>query len=294
MTFYYFIRLRDDSVKKINKKYIYLILTYIFIMFFCTFLDTNVVKIISKYFSNETFKNEIMIIYNNFNFISCLFEIVVDIIKNYEWNFDYIIIWSTNIFQISLPFLAIFGFFNYKNCKNNDKLSFKKLAKKDSIKAAICVFIAYLIFFLLIIIICQGKHSTYITRQFLSDILGDKFYFNHIYLYYLIDGFIKYFIMSYIYIYSGSLLSYTFNDIINNKNVLCYYFIIIYFFLSIVSTILVYIIGDMAIYSGPHSIMIAGTFLNISSLIMFAVNLLPLIISCILFYKKGRKEINEI
>lgn len=252
-------------------------------MFICAILNTNIIKVIYEYASNETFKNDMMSTYSNFNFTSCFFEVMIDTLKNYEWNFDYIIIWATNIFQISLPFLAIFGYMNNKYFYKSDKNKFKMFAKKESFKMSVSIFSAYLFFFILIIIICKGRLSTYITREFLIDIFGEKFYFNHTYLYYLIDGFIKYFIMSYIYVYSGSLLSYAFNGIKKN----CYYFIIIYFSLSIVSTLLEYLIGDIAIYLGPHSIMIAGSFLKISSVTMIIVNLLPLIISSILFHRKN-------
>jgi len=273
---------------KENKKYEFIFLIYIFLMFICIIFDSNILYIIYKYISDMEYRNNIMDFYNVYDFMKCLIKFLFDTISNLEWHFDYIVIWGTNIFQISLPFLAVVGFSKFKT-KYTKKI--KRDAIIEAIKISTATFLAYLLFFTIVIIICKGKCSTYITREFLIDIFGKSFYFEHIYLYYIIDGFIRFFFMSFIYAYSGGLLSLSYNKKSEIKNLVCYYFITIYFALSIISTILIYTIGNAAIYFGPQTIMIAGTYFNINSILIIAINLIPLVICLTIFHiRKGNHE----
>lgn len=269
------------------KKYIVLSLVYLLIMIICMFLETNILTLLFHFFSNNTYRDKIMNIYNDYNLIACFIKLIYNLFSNFEWSIDYIIIWSTNIFQFSLPFVAILGFLWEEESKKSHNMM---ISIKCATKMASSTFIAYIIFYLLVIIICRGHFSTYISRSFLCDIFGKSFYYNHAYVYYLIDGFVKFFLMTFIYSYCGSLMSVSLNN--ESKIYFCYYLPIIYFCFSIISTLLVYVIGDISMYLSPLTIMIAGSYFNISTPIIILVNFIPALICSLIYHMKMSKLIN--
>lgn len=256
-----------------------------FLMIISAVYEIGIFDSIYNYIIDVKFREKTMNLYNNYNYIDCLLRTVLEKWNDFEWNFDYIIIWSTNIFQIVLPFFTILGSVLWTQQK-------KEINKRDiyvaSLKMSASIFLAYAVFYILIIIICHGNYSDYITRELFLDLLGDSFYSDHIYLYYFLDGVVRFLFAPFIYISSGMYLSASFK----NKIWLHYYVVILYFYLSMISILLSYIIDSTFIYLNPMSIILFGSYTYVSTPLLLLVNIIPLKVSQYIYTKKQVKYEN--
>ena len=184
-----------------------------------------------------------------------------------------------------LPFFAILGSI-IKN-KNEYNIDLKNIMT-NSIKLSFSVFLAYFLFYCIVIMICGGSYGTYISREIFLDILGRDFYSNHVYMYYLIDGLVRFLFAPFVYISGGMMLSECFR-----KRIWFYFSIIAFYFeLSMISTFLTNSISNNFIYINPSSIIISGNYTNISTPLIILFNLFFLITILLIYVKKigGKKS----
>lgn len=262
----------------------FFLITFILMFVFLIF-ETGLLNAGYNFITNLEYQGNIVKFYQKPYFES-LFLLMKDWWMNYERNFDSVMIWTTNCFQLLLPFFGIFVAIIYK----------KRITQKDqkqivkfSFKLAISTFLAYVLFYIFVLNFCNMYFSDYITRELFLDILGESFYYEHIYFYYILEGSIRFLLVPFIYSASCIFLSY----VVKNE-IYCYYYITIaYFFLSTFGSILTYIFGDIFLYLMPNAIMISGGYENISTVMLITSNLLLFLI-CLKLFKRGEKTCEKI
>lgn len=267
-----------DFMKK--NTYIYLFFSILGILFLSLLFETGIFYAAYRYVFGENYRKEIMNIYPN-SHLKNLFLLMRDWWINFEWKFDYIMIWSTNIFQLILPIFSVGGSILYFVKKREENM---KSIFSFSLKVSLPIFFAYFVFSNFIFFITNGNCTNYITRTLFLDLFGQEFYRYHIYLYYLMNGGICFLFIPFIYIVSGIFIS----SLFKNKIQVYYYFIILYLFLTINAGTLIDLFGDQFLYLDPSSILLAGSYESVSTPLLLCLNLI-ILNSSIYFYRKRRK-----
>jgi hypothetical protein len=255
--------------------------------------ETNVFAIIKNFVLDEKFRKNFSLAESNVYIDLNLFQVIHRVLSAYTWNFDYSIIWGTNFFQLLIPCLAAIAgllFYNDLNSiykfsiyrtKNYKSFIIKEIFNK-SIKLATSVFFAYLVFYIITFIVTGGSLNPTITRELLLDILGKDFYYSYTYLYYLLDGIVRFLIIPFIY----SFFSCSISLIVKNQKQVLFAPNFYYFGLTLFAVFLGYLVGNSSIYFSPTTIMISGQYYNVNTLLLSLINLLPLLISFIILKRK--------
>lgn len=290
-----------NIIKKINSgdNLIYLIIFVNCLIFMLVFAinETNIFIILKNYLLDTDFRDNYWIVeggkYVGFNPL----KVIINVLGEYNWKFDYIIIWGTNFFQTLIPiFASIAGFLFYRDfhsiykniiyrIKNYRSFIVKEISVK-SLKISLSIFSAYISFFLIILIITKGELNNTITRELFLDILGKEFYSDHTYLYYLLDGFVRFFLIPFIY----SFFSCSISMFLKTKKQVLFAPILYYFGLSVVAVFTGYLIGHLSIYINPITIMISGSYNDINTYYLTFINILPILISVIVL-KRNFKNV---
>lgn len=275
-------------MKKLNNNKIYIVI-FIFclaIMLISMLSETNIFYIIKEYISSNEYREN----YANNADIPIDFDInLMNIIKfnlsNYHWTYDYILIWGTNIFQLLLPVLASISavlFYTKNQSINklviNKKRSYKSFIFKEaficSLKTSISIFLAYIIFYIIAVMISDGALNKSINRSFLSDILGTEFYYKYTQIYYLLDGFIRLFLIPLVYSFFACSMSLFCK---NYKQVFLLP-IILYFGLVLIS-LSIRNITKIGMYISPLLVMVPNEYFNINSYCTFIMPLFAILTS---------------
>ena len=266
-----------------RKVYIYLFLFILGIFFLSLLFETGIFYAAYRYVFGENYRNEIMKIYH-YSHLKNIFLLMRDWWMNFEWKFDYILVWSTNIFQLLFPIFSIIGSILYFSKKRDENV---KSIFSFSLKLSLTIFCAYFVFFLFIFLITNGNCTNYITRTLFLDLLGQSFYNNHIYLYYLMNGIICFLFVPFIYIASGILVS----SLFKNKIQVYTYFILIYLFITINTGTLIDLFGAQFLYLDPSSILLSGSYESVSTPFLLFLNVI--ILSGSLYFYKRKKIVYE-
>ncbi len=266
-----------------KKAYIYLFLSILSIFFLSLLFEAGIFYAAYRYVFGENYRNEIMKIYH-YSHLENIFLLMRDWWMNFEWKFDYIMVWSTNIFQLLFPLFSIIGSILYFSKKRDENV---KSILIFSLKLSFPIFFAYFVFFIFIFFITDGNCTNYITRTLFLDLLGQSFYNNHIYLYYFMNGSICFLFIPFIYIASGIFIS----SLFKNKIQVYYYFIILYLFLTINTGTLIDLFGDQFLYLDPSSILLAGSYQSVSTPFLLFLNVM--ILSSSLYFYKRKKSVYE-
>lgn len=261
--------------KILFNKYFLITLITLIIMLCCFIHETNIISITHNFVVSSEYQNEVRNLYGN-DLIICYFNLILNIIKMN--GFDYLIIWSTNIFQLLIPFYVILSL---HFIKSNSKIKFIVF---ESFKYSLCILVSFLSFYIFILLITNGKVSNYINRELFADLLGTDFYKNNIYLYYLIDGIIKFLIVPFMYILNANLIKLT----VDNIDKYCFYIIYFYFGLSLLALFLEKFIGNIFMYMNPMVFMASGSYSNISTIALFMSLIMFNLISYIIYFIRRR------
>lgn len=264
-----------------RKKYIFLFVVMLFFFFLCLILDTNALQACYHYLTNNTYRKQILFSYQTSSF-SSFFLLFKDWILNYDWKFDSIMVWATNMFQLIVPVLAIFCCIIYSEKINN---ATKKGIYIYSLKIALLVFLSYITFYFLILFFTGGELGNTVTREVFLDILGKSFYQKYVYIYYLLEGFVKIFISTFIYVSLCIFFFYLFS----NKVLYYYYFLLSYSFMCIFTGICERQIHEVFLYFNPTTLMATGSYENISTILTLGIPFTFLKISSI-FFERGVKK----
>lgn len=154
------------------------------------------------------------------------------------------------------------------------------------------VYTGFFIFFLILYLICNNTFAldlnnvNQIPKSFLLDVFGYGFYSNNVYCYYLLEGFIKFFLMIFIYSFFAQAIV-LIN--INLKSVIVTP-VLFYYILTVISFVLVGLGYSFFIYLNPSTI-IANSDYKLNSILLLILSLLPFYISIItLIWKKYHVE----
>ena len=261
--------------------------------------DTSLFYNIFKFITDKNFRTNYTLAESNIRYDISLFGVITEILTDYEWTYDVMNIWALNIFQILLPiFSALACLYYYQKRNTIYKFAiyksdnyFKSLIKyitSDSLKMSISAFIGYLIFLLLSLVISNGNINYTISRTFLLDILGSNFYTEYPVIYYLLSGFIKLFLVNFIYIMFSLSIVELF-AIKNNKLAFLNPFIW-YYTMVLIASILSNNINENFVYLSPALIMISDSYNNINTLKIFLLPIIFFLLSVNCLRKAGKKN----
>lgn len=180
---------------------------------------------------------------------------------------DATIIFSTIYFQLLLPIISsLAGYFFYQKYNSIYKMilyragTFRDNVIKsihiESFKIALSIFTAYLILLFFVSISPINNSVIEGSRTFLLDYLGVNFFIHHTLLYFLIEGFFRFFIYPYILAFFACSL------VLLNLNSKAVYItpILYYYGLSLLMHSLSFVFGQITIYLNPTTIMSSGDY----------------------------------
>lgn len=257
-------------------KYLRMSFVICLIFILCLLLDTNIMSNFYYYLTNSNYSTNVMMDYG-LGYFSTLIELLKNLFLNYEWYFDYILVWSGNIYQLLLPFVSVL--LTYIYFKDNSM----RTVFKYSINQSFFIFLGYLMFLIFVFLITGGKLSNYMSREFFLDILGDSFLTNHYVIYYFLDGMNKFFITTFLF----TIICINFASLFKEKYILYFYYIFLYFFLYYISQILEVLFSKIFIYLNPSLLLTSGAYENISTVLCY---LFPGILYFISYYLKRKKD----
>lgn len=275
------------------KLYFIVMTSCLAIFLICALENSSFFSIIFNYLSDSEFRENYTLAESNVKQNVSIFYVIKDIFTDNTWYFDTSIIFGTTLFQLILPLYATIAGINfYQKNKSIYKLQYHRINSpykkqiwqniiNESTTLALSIFIAYLIFYLIIFIIGNGNFTTGVTRDFLKDILGAQFYNNYPYFYYLCEGFMTFFIMPLVY----SIFSCAMAIVFSNRKKIILATNMYYFGFSAIGFALFYIIDEYAFYLNPSSIMVVGSLNDINSILITLISIFPVFISYFLIQR---------
>lgn len=281
--------------RKIFNKYFLLFLFCIIIMLICSLYETNIFYIVRRFLFDSEYRANFSLAESTIKTNINVFQVIKQVITNYDGKFDYLLIFGTNLFQILLPcVVSIFGvLFYYKyssidqfaiyKTKNYDKYIRKQITH-EALKTASTIFFSFIFFYIILFIITKGELSNYMGRTLFIDLLGNSFYNNNTYLYYILDGAIRMFLIPFVYTFFACSLA----IILKTQKQVFLVSNIYYYGLSAIGFGLYYLIGDIALYFNPSVIMASGSYNNINTMLLICTNVIPLILGILIIRGKSK------
>lgn len=265
------------------------------IFLFTMLQETNIFTTLLRYIVDANYRENYSLAESDVKTVFNIFQVVPYVMAHHPWRFDVTFIFSTNLFQLILPLIvSISGLIYYEKYHSIEQYCYyrkqkysKRLIQSIAWHALVCacsIFLAFLIFYSINFTITKGKLSTYVGRELYLDLLGYAFYDAHPYVYYLLDGITRFFIIPFIYAF----LSCTLVTIVKSQKELLFTSNIYYYGLSVIGFGLYAAFGDIAIYFNPSAIMASGTYTNIHTLLLFVIHIIPFIFCFIWIYYKGK------
>ena len=239
---------------------------------------------IGNYFTDEKYRSQAG--YGNSVFWPLgIFPMIWDWLTNSFIHFDYTIIFGTNLAQIFVPALAsVAGICFYKHFHSVFQMSLYRVRKYDIYllkeisvyagKMALAFFVAYLLFYV------------FTGRELLLDILGDNFYYEHTYLYYILDGVVRFLYMPFVYAF----LSCSLAVVCRSEKQVFLLSNIYYYGMTIVGFATYMSWGQASLYINPSVIMASGSYYDINTWLLLLNNFIPVLFSLGLLFA-GRKTV---
>lgn len=283
-----------------KRKHIVLFFSVLILLIFsCVFIGTNYSFVLKRFFteghtsfaSYETSCKMEKIItectINNF------FDLTRVYFSQLPYNFEYYISQATTLFLFLVPIISVVcgisinnwmsSIVYYQIYKVSDKKTF--LMKKtilESFKFAVTVFLAYFIALTGIYFLSRNTEpSEYILKYFLLDIVGERFYTDYLYLYYFVDGIVRFFLIPFVYSILGAAIAFYTTS---KKNIVIIP-MIYYFGISVISQIL-YKVTPLAIYINPVGIMANQAVVGYNSILLLGFTFVTLFVCLYLIRKK--------
>ena len=95
------------SIISKNKIYIIVCFTTMLVMLLTALNDTNIFYIVIKFITNQSFRENYTLAESNIKYNISLYSVIVQILTEYTWNYNIMLIWALNIFQIFVDYLKI-------------------------------------------------------------------------------------------------------------------------------------------------------------------------------------------
>ena len=281
---------------KMNKFYVWISVTCLLILLLWSFYTMELYWMIGNYFTDEKYRSQAG--YGNSVFWPLgIFPMIWDWLTNSFIHFDYTIIFGTNLAQIFVPALAsVAGICFYKHFHSVFQMSLYRVRKYDIYllkeisvyagKMALAFFVAYLLFYVFIYNLSGGALMEYTGRELLLDILGDNFYYEHTYLYYILDGVVRFLYMPFVYAF----LSCSLAVVCRSEKQVFLLSNIYYYGMTIVGFATYMSWGQASLYINPSVIMASGSYYDINTWLLLLNNFIPVLFSLGLLFA-GRKTV---
>lgn len=193
---------------------------------------------------------------------------------------------------IIIPFLRTKNLFCYVYSRG---VSYKGFILKKIFQHLIIgctfLFLAYIVFLAVGASFLKIEQSGDISRVLFVEILGRNFVNEHTFLFFVIDGFLKYFVFCFVYgLFSISI------SFMTSKNYLCVLIPIIYYIgLDIIIAVLNFVVPFDIFFLSPAYTLMSSTRAYINSFVLLAPLLPPLLFSVIIILKDlvGRRKRND-
>lgn len=201
----------------------------------------------------------------------------------WQHDFDTAIVLSTMWMQLVIPLFVIpsciqfyrlyhssFKFTYPRKRQSYQKILFHEIFV-SVLKAAAAIFMGYFLF--MIFMWFASSHSCQEPRSLFSDLLGSSFYKNHQFIYYLLEGFVRFFAVPFVYAWLGhavALFDISLKFVIATP-------IAYYYGLSAIGYALDLSYPVLAMYFNPTVLMANGSY-DFNTLLMLLTNGIPLYI----------------
>lgn len=208
--------------------------------------------------------------------------------------FDFSMIFSAYFFQLIIPLFAVVSgiafykiyntIFQFKAYKSRKRYRFQLLFEmfKHSSKLSLAMYIPYLIFLLFI-----NSVSTELVsgagRTLFSDLLGSEFYLTHTVLHFVLEGFILFFLMPFVYsmlAQSIVVLNLSVKEVVAAP-------LVYYYGFSALGFALYTIVPNVSLYLNPSVLMASGSYDYFNTIGLILVNMVPLFIAIGIVYWKA-------
>ena len=229
-----------------------------------------------------------------------LFEIYMKYNDVFYYGYESLIIWSTQLFQILLPIIAaISSFWIFKEWNSIDVFAFGRkndyarfVSRKvvvSSLKVALAFYAAYVLLLIFTELIAD-KDTLQLARYILTDIFSEDLYYDHIFIYFLLEGGIRFFLMPFVYSFLANALA-----LVVNKPWQAFLIANFYFFaLTLIGSVILHLDGiggemaKIAIYFIPSLLLGSGDYYGFSTILMVLINCIPLLLGILIIFKKIR------
>lgn len=285
-------------VIKRNRIYIVIFIICLFIMLYFMTSSTNFGYILKQYLTDEAYR-ERFFNYNDDGTMKevytkpSLINLIRVVIFQYRYQFDVSIIFGTALFSIFLPLfpmICTYDFYRYYHSIYKSAAYRGKGYRADldhtmhhnALKMAGTLFLSYFIY-MCIVKAAASEPNGAPYRSLLHEIFNDRFYGEHTFIYFFIEGSIRFFWMPYIYCRMGQAAVLYESDWKKPVFLPALY----YYGLTAAGMALANVIPVLSIYISPAVLMANGDF-EFNSFILLAVNAIPMILAWLMTYYKTR------
>lgn len=275
---------------KRNWKYIVVLMICLITMLYGVLEELNFFNIMKMALFEPGYKENFFLHQENAALWSVdptIWNIAKTVVSEGYFVFDVSLIFGTMWFQIIIPlFATISGIVFYQHYNSimqmstvREKKSYRVMMLKhilfNSLKLAGTIFAAYLVFMIIMKCISMpGEHGAD-ERSLFADLLESGFYLKHTALYFILEGFVRFFLIPFAYAslaQSVVLLGRNLKEVVAAP-------ILYYYGLAAIGYALVSIAPVAAIYINPSVIMASGSYDGFHSLVLILINLIPLYIA---------------
>lgn len=284
---------------KRNKVNIIIFILCLLIMLYFMTSSTNIEYILKQYVSSEEYRKSIWT-NDGIGFIEfvpeaerSIFRLIWVILTKTPYQFDVSIIFGTALFSIFLPLfpmICTYDFYRYyhsiyKSAAYRGKgyrADLNHTMHHNALKMAGTLFLSYFIY-MCIVKAAASEPNGAPYRSLLHEIFNDRFYGEHTFIYFFIEGLIRFFWMPYIYCRMGEAAVLYESDWKKPVFLPALY----YYGLTAAGMALANVIPVLSIYISPAVLMANGDF-EFNSFILLAVNALPMILAWLMTYYRTR------
>lgn len=288
------------KILKKNKYYLLILCACLIIMIYSVLSDYNFFQSVWRCLTESDYID----LYNSDLFpgevpINNMLDFVQHFFKYNHFNFDYIMIFGTNSFQVIMPFLCVITGVRYHNkFYTVDKLKmyrFKKIKYylsstmlKQAFLTSIFIFLSFVLYYLFCLKLANAPIMEDMRRDLFADIFGSSFYYNHLYLYYFLEGIIKFFVVPFVL----TILSLCSVLFLKKRKVVFTAMPLFYYGMAICAFVIALYNDTISMYLNPTSIMASGTFIEFSTILLFIPYFIMILLSIFLvIYYVNKYEI---
>lgn len=281
---------------RVNKVLLFVFLFCFLVMIYSTLDDMGVINSIKRYFFDPSYRENYFL--NNDTGVMAeptLFNILKNVIRFNPNIVDQNIIFGTRMFQIIVPLFSIIcGYDFYKKYHTIYKFEYYHvkrlktfLSKKILISAvsmSFAIFASYMLYLVIMFLVSNPPVPNTIARTLFTDIFGESFYLSHMFLYFTLEGLVRFFFIPFVYSVLAQAATLVFH---NQKQVLAVP-IVWYYGLSAIGYATYMLVPNISIYLNPSVIMASGTYDDINTILLILVNALPLFLSILIIQVRVR------